>query len=210
MLDAYGSAISRIESGGKYDILGPTIPKTGDRAYGKYQIMGANIPQWTEQYLGQRMTPDEFLASPEAQEKVFQGRFGEYVQKYGPEGAAKAWFAGEKGMHNPNAKDVLGTTVEGYGQKFMAGLGGPQGATPVAQMPPQGILAAPAPQNAPTGLLAPGNANVAPAQQPQGILGGGMSPEEVAALMAPPKPLQHLQIPMARRKAGLSFGGYRS
>ena len=202
MLDAYGSAISRIESGGKYDILGPTIPKTGDRAYGKYQIMGANIPQWTEQYLGQKMTPDEFLANPEAQEKVFQGRFGEYVQKYGPEGAAKAWFAGEKGMHNPNAKDVLGTTVQGYGQKFMAGLGEGQGAPPVAQTPPQGILAAPAPQNAPTGLLAPGNANVAPPQQ--GILGGGgMSPEDIAALMAPPKPIQHIPIQMARPKAGL-------
>lgn len=202
MMDAYGSAISRIESGGKYDILGPVIPKTGDRAYGKYQVMGANVPQWTEQYLGRRMTPQEFLASPEAQDAVFQGRFGEYVQKYGPEGAARAWFAGEKGMDNPNAKDVLGTTVQGYGQKFMAGLGEqpamPQPTPQVPQAAPQqGLMPPPA---APQGL-APQPAE--PAQQ--GLLGGGLSPEQVQAFIAPPKPLQHLDIPMARPRAGLSF-----
>jgi hypothetical protein len=202
MMEAYDRSLSGIESGGRYDALGPIIPKSGDRAYGKRQVMGANVGPWTEQYYGQRLTPEEFLANPEAQDAVFKGKFGEYVQKYGPEGAAKAWFAGEKGMHNPNAKDVLGTTVQGYGQKFMAGLGEGQGAPPVAQTPPQGILAAPAPQNAPTGLLAPGNANVAPPQQ--GILGGGgMSPEDIAALMAPPKPIQHIPIQMARPKAGL-------
>jgi hypothetical protein len=108
---------------------------------------------------------------------------------------------------NPFLKNMTAGDLHAWANKKM---GGPQGVPPVAQTPPQGILAAPAPQNAPTGLLAPGNANVAPAQQPQGILGGGMSPEEVAEMMAPPKPLQHLQIPMARRKAGLSFGGYRS
>src|SRR3982750_859798 len=34
--DQYGRAISSIESGGRYDRLGP-VTKTGDRAYGKYQ-----------------------------------------------------------------------------------------------------------------------------------------------------------------------------
>jgi hypothetical protein len=221
MMDAYGSAISRIESGGKYDILGPVIPKSGDRAYGKYQVMGANVPQWTEQYLGRRMTPQEFLADPQAQDAVFKGRFGEYVQKYGPEGAAKAWFAGEKGMNNPNAKDVLGTTVQGYGQKFMAGLDAiPPGSPPLAPpisppvnggMPstqpapmggPQGLLTQP-PQAVPQGL-AP---QPAPAAQ-QGLLGSGMSPEQMQAFMAPPKPLQHLEIPMTRpKKAGFSLRG---
>jgi hypothetical protein len=132
--------------------------------------------------------------------------------------------AGKVGLYNRSdahaggapgtVADKVNNQMAGHRKKAEAlfgGIGGPQGSPPVAQTPPQGILAAPAPQNAPTGLLAPGNANVAPAQQPQGILGGGgMSPDEIAALMAPPKPLQHLQIPMARRKAGLSFGGYRS
>jgi hypothetical protein len=114
------SAIAAIESGGKYDRLGP-VTKTGDRAYGKYQVMGANIPQWTRTHLGQEMTPDQFLASPQAQEAVFKGQFGQYEQKYGPVGASKAWFAGERGMNNPNARDQLGTTVAAYADKFARG-----------------------------------------------------------------------------------------
>jgi hypothetical protein len=126
----YSKAIAGIESGGAYDKLGPQT-KTGDRAYGKYQVMGNNIPEWTTQVLGKPMTPEQFLSNPDAQEAVFKAKFGDYVQKYGPEGAAKAWFAGEKGMNNPAAKDVLGTTVAGYGQKFTQALG-PQAAPQVA------------------------------------------------------------------------------
>jgi hypothetical protein len=119
----YAGAISNIESGGKYDQLGP-VTKSGDRAYGKYQIMGGNIPLWTEKVFGKAMTPDQFLANPAAQDAVFNSKFGSYVDKYGPTGAAKAWFAGEGGMNNPNAKDQLGTSVEEYARRFEAGLGG--------------------------------------------------------------------------------------
>jgi hypothetical protein len=121
-LDVYGNAISNNESSGNYKAVGPVIPKTGDQAWGKYQVMGANVPVWTQKHLGRQLTPEEFLADPQAQEAVFKGEFGEYVKKYGPEGASRAWFAGEKNMNNPNAKDVLGTTVAGYSRKFMAGL----------------------------------------------------------------------------------------
>ena len=178
----YSNAISGIESGGRYGILGPVIPKTGDRAYGKYQVMGANIPVWTEKYLGQRLTPEQFLASPEAQEAVFRGEFGRYIEKYGPEGAARAWFAGEKGMHNPNAKDVLGTTVKGYGEKFMAGLGGAGAASAPSPAPSSAPVGAPmelqpAPtqpaqaQSVPFGLGAP-----APQLDMQGILALSQTP----------------------------------
>jgi hypothetical protein len=141
----FSKAIAGIESGGAYDKLGPQT-KTGDRAFGKYQVMGANIPEWTTQVLGKPMTPEQFLSNPDAQEAVFKAKFGDYVQKYGPEGAAKAWFAGEKGMNNPNAKDVLGTTVAGFGQKFTQALG-PQGA-------PQIAAALTAPAGAPTDVSA--------------------------------------------------------
>lgn len=122
-LPGYASAIAGIESGGKYDLLGPTT-KAGDRAYGKYQIMGANIPEWTRAALGAAMTPEQFLVDPKAQDAVFDHRFGQYVDKYGPTGAAKAWFAGEGGMNNPDAKDQLGTTVDAYARRFNAGLEG--------------------------------------------------------------------------------------
>lgn len=119
----YANAIASIESGGRYNLLGPRTRK-GDRAYGKYQVMGANVPEWTQSALGRAMTADEFLQNPEAQDAVFNHRFGSYVDKYGPEGAAKAWFAGEGGMNNPNAADQLGTTVSSYAGRFMNKLGG--------------------------------------------------------------------------------------
>lgn len=118
----YGKAISSIESGGNYRAIGPQT-KTGDRALGKYQVMGNNVGPWSEEILGRRVTPQEFIQSPEIQDKIFNGKFGQYAEKYGPEGAAKAWFAGEKGMNNPSARDVLGTSVSAYAEKFTKALG---------------------------------------------------------------------------------------
>ena len=117
----YAGAISRIESGGNYGELGP-VTKSGDRAYGKYQIMGANIPEWSRAALGRPVSTQEFLANPQLQDTIFQHRFGQYAQKYGPSGAARAWFAGEGGMNNPNARDQLGTSVADYERKFNSGL----------------------------------------------------------------------------------------
>lgn len=148
----YGDAIASVESGGRYDALGPVIPKTGDRAYGKFQVMGANVPAWTKAHLGQEMTPQQFVASPEAQEAVFKGQFGQYAQKYGPEGAAKAWFAGEQGMNNPNARDLLGTTVASYANKFNNAMGAQPAAAPAtstAGMNPSDVSAQAMPQAAP-------------------------------------------------------------
>ena len=125
-------AIAGIESGGDYNALGP-VTKTGDRAYGKYQVMGSNIPEWTKATLGKEMSPEEFLANPQAQETVFKNKFGEYTQKYGPEGASKAWFAGEGGMNDPNRKDQLGTSVADYGKKFQTAFAGPDSQPPAVQ-----------------------------------------------------------------------------
>jgi hypothetical protein len=169
------SAIASIESGGKYDLLGP-VTKTGDRAYGKYQVMGANVPVWTKAYAGREMTPQEFLASREAQDAVFKGQFGQYAQKYGPEGAAKAWFAGEKGMNNPNARDQLGTTVQSYADRFSKAYGGApyQVAGPAVAAP-----AAPAPTEA--AAVAP------PAVQPAAAApaASGVNPRVLSALASP-------------------------
>jgi hypothetical protein len=130
----YGSAISSIESGGKYEALGPIITSgayAGDRAYGKYQVMGKNVGPWTREVLGKEMSPQEFAANPQAQDAVFKSKFGQLVSKHGEEGAARAWFAGEGGMNDPSRKDQLGTSVGAYGQKFMANLG-PAGTTDVS------------------------------------------------------------------------------
>jgi hypothetical protein len=121
----YANAIASIESAGSgdYAALGP-VTKKGNRAYGRYQVMDFNIGPWTEKYLGRRMTPEEFLSSPEAQDKVFAGEFGSYVQKYGnPQDAASAWFTGQPLSEGGNRSDILGTTGNVYVDKFNRALG---------------------------------------------------------------------------------------
>lgn len=130
-MTSYDHAIKSIESGGNYQSIGPAT-NSGDHAYGAHQIMGANIPQWTAEVLGKPLTPQQFLTDPQAQDAVFKAKFGQLVNKYGPEGAARAWFAGEHGMNNPNATDVNGTTVADYSKRFMAALNGKTPQTQVA------------------------------------------------------------------------------
>ncbi|PTM92857.1 hypothetical protein [Mycoplana dimorpha] len=114
----FRKAISAIESGGNYSALGP-VTRTGDRAYGRYQVMGNNIGPWSEAALGRRLSASEFLANSSAQDAVFDHRFGSYVSRYGPTGAAKAWFGGPGAVNgNGSAMDVLGTSVSKYADKF--------------------------------------------------------------------------------------------
>lgn len=124
---SYRDAIASIESAGSgdYKAVGPTHPKMG-RALGRYQIMEANVGPWSREVLGREVTPDEFMANPQLQDAIFDGKFNSYVQKFGPEGAAQAWFAGPGGVGKTNRKDSLGTDVGTYGRKFMSALG-PQG-----------------------------------------------------------------------------------
>jgi len=137
----WANAIASIESAGSgdYSALGPITAK-GNRAYGRYQVMDFNIGPWTEKYLGRRLTPEEFLASKEAQDAVFAGEFGGNVEKYGnPQDAASVWFTGKPVAAGGNRKDILGTTGSGYVNKFNEALG---------QTPMQNASFAPPIQNA--------------------------------------------------------------
>ena len=152
---AYRNAIANIESRGSggYAALGPKL-KSGDRAYGRYQVMGSNIPQWTKAALGKALTPEEFLKDQAAQDAVFDHRFGLYVQKYGPEKAARAWFGGEGSINKPGRQDVLGTDVATYGKKFMQGLGAPSTAAATPPASAGGALVAAAPVVQPAKAIA--------------------------------------------------------
>ena len=121
----WANAIASIESAGSgdYSALGPITAK-GNRAYGRYQVMDFNIGPWTEKYFGRPLTPEEFLASKEAQDAVFAGEFGGNVEKYGnPQDAASVWFTGKPVATSGNRKDILGTTGSGYVNKFNEALG---------------------------------------------------------------------------------------
>lgn len=124
--------IARVESGGNYNALGPDVPRRSgvDRAYGKYQVMGANIPSWTDQALGRRMSPQEFLRSPEAQEAVFRDQMTRNLQKYGTlEDAASVWFTGRPYAQalRAGARDV-NMDVRRYVAQAVGDRGGMQGA----------------------------------------------------------------------------------
>lgn len=114
--DQWRAAIANMESGGKADIIGPRHPKLG-RALGKYQVMEANVPAWTKKAIGRAVSADEFLANEGIQDAVFDKVFGDYANKYGPYGAAEAWFAGEGGI-GKNRKDSLGTSTSKYAKMF--------------------------------------------------------------------------------------------
>ena len=121
--EAANKAIDSIESRGNggYAAVGP-ITKNGDRAYGKFGIMGANIPEWSQEVLGKPISIREFMNSPEAQEKIFTTKFGQFVQKHGSVAdAANVWFTGRSisGLKGSNPKDILGTDANSYVKKFL-------------------------------------------------------------------------------------------
>lgn len=120
----FRNRIAGIESAGSgdYAAIGPTHPKMG-RALGRYQIMEANLPEWSQAALGRPVSADEFMASPEIQDAIFDHRFGQYVQQHGPDGAAAMWFSGSPDV-NSRAQDSLGTSVSDYVTKFNGGQPG--------------------------------------------------------------------------------------
>src|SRR3990167_6633462 len=154
----YRDAIASIESGGNYGEVGPPADANGSRAYGRYQVMDYNVGPWTEQVLGRRMTPQEFLADQAAQDAVFDGIFGGYVERYGPQGAAQAWFGGPGSVGSGGgAQGVLGTSRAAYGKRFKQALG-------YAPTPPAPVGAAGAVQQMGTNQPAAGTM---PAAQPE-------------------------------------------
>lgn len=120
---AFRNAIASIESAGSgdYEAIGPRHAKLG-RALGRYQIMEANIGPWSREVLGREITVEEFMANPDLQDAIFDGKFGQYVREFGPEGAAQAWFAGPQGVGKMGRKDSLGTSVAAYTRKFSTAL----------------------------------------------------------------------------------------
>ena len=100
MIDLALGALSDVESKGSggYKALGPIVKKgmyKGQRAYGNYQVMKGNIGPWTEEYYGERLTPEEFLNNPEAQDTVAENVILANWEKYGNiEDAVSVWFTG--------------------------------------------------------------------------------------------------------------------
>ena len=85
--------------------------------------MPSNVPGWTQAATGQSMTPDEFKASPSAQEAVFRDQMQRNLQLYGPKDAASIWFTGKPyNVAGGAATDANKTTNASYVARATAGL----------------------------------------------------------------------------------------
>lgn len=119
VLDAIAAVESR--GSGDYAAIGPLVEKgmyAGQRAYGKYQVMEGNIGPWTEEALGERLSVEEFMNDPSAQDAVAAHQLSKAKDKYGTwEDAASVWFSGRPMAQAGNASDGL-TTVPEYINKF--------------------------------------------------------------------------------------------
>lgn len=108
------NALAGQESGGDYSV----VNSIGAR--GKYQVMTANVGTWSQQVLGRRITPAEFSASPDLQERIVRGIFGGYVSKYGLRGALAAWYSDKPGRQNDYSHVKGGPSVGAYVDQVIA------------------------------------------------------------------------------------------
>lgn len=120
-LDAIAHAIGKVETGG---VKGnPYLQKTdagkGRIALGKYQILNTNVGKWSQQVLGKKLTPMEFLNDPTAQEQIARAKFKEYYDTYGtPQDVAAMWFSGRPAKNNNAAEAKTGFSVPRYLNRF--------------------------------------------------------------------------------------------
>lgn len=117
--------IARNESpSGNYKELGPVVTSgqyKGQRALGLYQVMPGNIPAWSKEALGYSITPQQFLNSPQLQEKIVAHQMTQAYKKYGNwSDVASVWFTGRPLAQGKNARDVLGTSGSEYVRRFNA------------------------------------------------------------------------------------------
>jgi len=125
--------IAAQESGGNYGAI-----NSSSGALGKYQIMPANVPAWSQEYMGVKWTPQQFLGDPYKQEALAKAVLQGYYDKWGARGAASAWYSGNPALNlNYNAQNggpSIGSYVDqviGKGMGFPGTPGTAYQSTPV-------------------------------------------------------------------------------
>jgi Transglycosylase SLT domain len=78
------------ESGGNYSAV-----NSSSGALGRWQVMPANLPGWAKQAGLAVITPSEYLADPNYQDKLVWAILGGDYDTYGAAGAAAVWYSGQ-------------------------------------------------------------------------------------------------------------------
>lgn len=119
-------AIATQESGGNYKAVG--VPTKYGTAYGKYQILDSNIKGhggWDREALGRDISVKAFLNHPKLQEKIARAKLLQYFRRYGAEGAAKAWYAGEGNANtDSNSPQYGGPSINAYAASVLSHMRG--------------------------------------------------------------------------------------
>jgi hypothetical protein len=151
--DAFREAIASNETGGRkgggYQTRGPTVRKgqyKGQQAAGRYGIMPDNIGPWAQAAGLGDVSLEQFLASPEIQDTIFNHRFGVILREQGGnvEDAASVWFTGQP-LAKARARGANDGNIDApeYVRRFVAALkgGGGVGAQVAAGADPAGPAA---------------------------------------------------------------------
>lgn len=83
-------------------------------ALGKYQILGSNVADWSRAALGHSISNHEFLSSPSEQDAIARYQLGQYLNQYGLNGAAAAWYGGPGAVAHMNDRTPYGNYPSMY------------------------------------------------------------------------------------------------
>lgn len=117
------SAITGQESGGNYNAR-----NSSSGAMGRYQIMPGNIngsrKGWDYEALGRDITPQQFMSNPKLQDAIARYKLQQYYNKWGPRGAAVAWYAGPGAVGKAGGKSQGAyPTINAYANSILKRMG---------------------------------------------------------------------------------------
>ena len=118
------AAITGQESGGNY-----SARNKDSGAMGRYQIMPGNISGshkgWDYEALGYDISASQFMNNPKLQDAIARYKLQQYYNKWGPRGAAIAWYAGPGAVGKVNGNKSQGAypTINQYANVILKRMG---------------------------------------------------------------------------------------
>jgi hypothetical protein len=95
---------------------------------GRYQIMPGNIAGsggWDKEALGYNISNAQFMSNPKLQDAIARYKLQQYYSKWGPRGAAVAWYAGPGAVGKVSGNKSQGAypTINQYANAILKRMG---------------------------------------------------------------------------------------